>query len=240
MKVTITKSQSTLAQAKGLFPEARRAQMAAKYYFLIVLAIIMSCAGALPQVFAQSSPPRFPKSNYQLTIDGTATMVGKWLCGGDANISAVPSPATQTVPGLEAGIQLVTVTASIPDIDCGDSVMNKHLRKALKDKEFPEVKYQATKYTLVDNGEAVQTSGELTIAGITKQVGLGAKLIPLPEGGTRVVGQVEINMLDFGVKPPSVFFGALRVAKNVTVRFDTVVRLPREMTQALFPKLQTN
>jgi polyisoprenoid-binding protein YceI len=112
--------------------------------------------------------------------------------------------------------------------------MNKHLRKALKDKDFPEVRYEALQYTLVDNGGAVQTSGELTIAGVTKPVGFGAKLIPLPEGGTRVVGKVEINMRDYGVKPPSVFFGALKVADIVTVRFDTVVRLPHEVTQALF------
>jgi len=116
--------------------------------------------------------------------------------------------------------------------------MNKHLRKALKDEEFPEIHYQALKYTLIENGAAVQTSGDLTIAGVTKPVGLGAKLIPVPGGGTRVVGKVDINMRDFGVKPPSLFFGALKVRDVVTVKFDTVVRLPHEMTQALFPNNQ--
>ena len=45
---------------------------------------------------------------------------------------------------------------------------------------------------------------------------------------------VEINMVDFGVKPPSRFFGTLNVGKVVIVKFDTVVRMPNEVMQALF------
>jgi polyisoprenoid-binding protein YceI len=203
----------------------------------LVLALIVAAAltGTL-LAQSQNSAPKMPNKNYMLTIDGTATMVGKWACGGDANVDAKPAASAQPVPGLPEGVQTVMVTASVPGIECGDSTMNKHLRKALKMDEYPEIRYQAEKYTLVDNGSAVQTSGELTIAGVTKPVGLGAKLIPLPEGGTRVVGTVEINMADFGVKPPSLFFGALKVANVVSVKFDTVVRLPHEVTEALFPK----
>jgi polyisoprenoid-binding protein YceI len=203
----------------------------------LVLAMLVAVAltGTL-LAQSQNSAPKMPNKNYMLTIDGTATMVGKWACGGDAKVEAMPLASAQPVPGLPEGVQTVTVTASVPDIECGDSTMNKHLRKALKMDQYPEIRYQAEKYTLIDNGGAVQTSGELTIAGVTKPVGLGAKLMPLPEGGTRVMGTVEINMTDFGVKPPSLFFGALKVTKTVTVRFDTVVRLPHEVTQALFPK----
>jgi polyisoprenoid-binding protein YceI len=203
--------------------------MSTKLLTTLILAPIITLLGFMNvSVFGQSA------TSYQLTIDGTATMVGKWVCGGDANVQAKPAESAAKVPGLESGVQTVVVTASVPDIDCGDSTMNKHLRKALKSTEFQEIRYQALKYTLVDDGAAVQTSGELTIAGVTKSVSLGAKLVPLGQGGTRVVGDVEINMRDYGVKPPSVFFGTLKVADIVTVHFDTVVTLPHEMTQALF------
>jgi hypothetical protein len=200
------------------------------------LAVIALLAGT---AFAQApaSPARLNKA-YPLIIDGTATLVGKWACGGDARVEAKPEPSAEPVPGLLEGLQMITVIAYVPNIECGDSTMNKHLRKALKVDAYPEIRYRAGKYTLVDNGTAVQSSGELTIAGVTKPVGLGAKLIPLPEGGAKVEGAMEIDMTDYGVKPPSVLFGALKVARIVTVRFDTVVRLPHEMTQALFPGLQ--
>jgi polyisoprenoid-binding protein YceI len=206
---------------------------------IIALVAIWACVG-LGYAETPKSAPKASGKNYQITIDGTATMVGAWACGGDAKIEAKPAPSGEPVPGLAAGVQTVVVTTSVPAIDCGDSTMNKHLRKALKDSEFPEVRYQALKYTLVDKGAAVQTSGELTIAGVTKPVEFGAKLIPLPEGGARVVGKVDINMRDYGVKPPSLFLGALKVADIVTVKFNAVVQLPHEMTQALFPNAAHN
>jgi polyisoprenoid-binding protein YceI len=212
------------------------------FTILLMFVVVVAVAGIVmvpaPAFGQPSSAPKPPKDHYQLTIDGTATMVGDWVCGGDARVQAVPTQSAEPVPGLASGVQMVVVTASVPDIDCGDNTMNKHLRKALKEKEFPEVRYEAKEYALVDNGAAVQTSGDLTIAGVTKPVGLGAKLIPVEEGGTRVVGEVEINMRDYGVKPPSVFFGVLKVADVVTVKFDTVVRLPQEMTEALFSHKQ--
>jgi hypothetical protein len=203
----------------------------------LVLAVLVALAltGTL-LAQSQNSSPKLPNKYYMLMIDGTATMVGKWACGGDAKIEAKPASSAPVVPGLPSGVATVAVTASVPGIECGDNTMNKHLRKALKMDEYPEIRYLANKYTLVDNGTAVQTSGELTIAGVTKPIGLGAKLVAMPEGGTKVTGTVEINMADFGVKPPSLFFGALKVANVVSVKFDTVVRLPHEVTEALFPK----
>ena len=229
------------AKAIVIFQKLEDAKMNRKLFTIIILSAIMIASGILTApLLAQShsSAPKLPKGDYPLSIDGKATLVGKWVCGGEAKVIASAGPAADPVPGLASGLQSVAVTTSVPEIDCGDSTMNSHLRKALKYKEFPEIKYQALKYTLVDNGAAVQTSGELTIAGVTKPIDLGAKLIPLPGEGTRLTGRVEINMLDFGIKPPSLFFGALKVANVVTVQFNTVIQLPRELTQALFPKPQ--
>lgn len=202
----------------------------------VALVLVAALTGA---AFAQApaAPSPLVKA-YPLTIDGTATVVGKWACGGDARIDAKPAQTAEPVPGLSVGVQMVTVTASVPGIECGDATMDKHLRKALKVEQFPEIRYQADKYTLADNGTAVQTSGQLSIAGITKPVVLGAKLIPLPEGETRVVGNVAINMTEYGVKPPSMFWGILKVANVVTVRFDTTARLPKEVTEALFSSIK--
>ena len=190
-------------------------------------------------LFAQDSPsaPKLPNRDYPLTIDGTATMVGKWACGGDAKVEVTPGSSADLLPGFVGGLQKVAVTASVPAIDCGDSTMNKYLRKALKEEEYPEITYQALKFILVDHGAAVQTSGELTVAGVTKAISIGAKLIPLPGGATKIVGKLEVNMKEYGVKPPSIFFGALKVSDVVTVQFNTVVMLPRELTLALFANM---
>jgi hypothetical protein len=181
-----------------------------------------------------TSAPKPPKSNYPITIAGTATLVGKWTCGGNADVHAKPNLSLDPIPGIGYGVQTVVVTTSVAEIECGDSGMNEHLRNSLKEKDFPEIRYRALRYVLVDNGSAVQTSGELTIAGVTKPVGLGAKLVPLPDGGTRVTGKVRINMRDYGVKPPSKLFGALKVANKVTIEFNTVVSFSPDFNLQLF------
>ena len=95
---------------------------------------------------------------HEVTIDGTATMVGRWVCSGEAKveIGSMDHPM-QPIQNLEPGIQTISVTTSVPQIDCGDSSINKHMRKALKGKEYPEVSYVAQHYTVEEDGAAVQT-----------------------------------------------------------------------------------
>lgn len=178
-----------------------------------------------------SKPPQVT-GNHPIVINGTATMVGQWSCGGDVKVSTTPDPSEPPAPGLPTGVQVSAVTP-VPAINCGDATMNKHMQKALKEKEFPEIRFKTDKYNLIDNGKAVKTAGELTIAGVTKPVEIEAKLMPVPQGGTRVTGQINVDMADFGVKPPSLFFGSMKVAKMVTIRFDTVVPPPNQVTQSL-------
>lgn len=54
-----------------------------------------------------------------------------------------------------------------------------NLRKALKMEGFPEIRYWAQKYILAGDGATIHTSQQLTIAGVAKNVGFGAKMIPL-------------------------------------------------------------
>jgi polyisoprenoid-binding protein YceI len=101
--------------------------------------------------------------------------------------------------------------------------MNKHMRNALKEKEFPQIHFQTDKYELEKNGGEAKALGELTIAGVTKPIELDATLTPV-EGGVRATGKVDLQMKDFGVKPPSLLFGTLKVANEISVKFDSVIR----------------
>lgn len=206
-----------------------------KFFSLLVSSFLLSITLALTgaQAKNEQNPSRSPQvtGNHPIVIDGTATMVGKWSCGGDVKVHTAPDPSEPPAPGLPTGVQVSAVT-SIPSINCGDAKMNEHMQKALKEKEFPEIRFKTDKYDLIDNGKAVKTAGELTIAGVTKPVQIEAKLMPVPEGGTRVMGQINVNMTDFGVKPPSLFFGSMKVAQSVNIHFDTVVPPPSQAPQS--------
>ena len=178
--------------------------------FLHIVALII-CAGSLmqTQVFAQGAPV--------ITVSGTST-VRDWSCPGQAAVAVTPSTSATPAPGFPTGVQQVTVKAPVKAIDCGDKTMHEHLRKALKEKDFPEIVYQLEQYTLTGTDTAT-TSGKITIAGVTRPITFAVKLVDTGKG-MRSQGETEIDMTEFNVTPPTLFFGTLKVAKTIRVKFD--------------------
>ncbi len=207
----------------------------AKYFSVMLLAAAMVFAGALAVVgYAETSEakPNVSDQASKITIEGNATIYGHWACEGQANVDAIPGEALEPVPGFPGGVQTTMARVSVHDIECGDGTMNKHLRKALKEKDHPEIHFQMDKYVLENSGGEAKAIGELTIAGKTLPVEMDVELTPLTQGGIRVVGKLDIQMKDYGVKPPSLLFGTLKVDNDVTVSFDSAIPSPDEMRQS--------
>jgi hypothetical protein len=162
----------------------------------------------------------------KLWIEGGST-VRKWSCQLPAEQLKleVSGGAADPAPGLPRGVQRVVVTVPVQAIECGNGKMNEHLRKALKAGEHPEIRYEMTSYA-AGEAEAVRATGELTIAGATQPVEMPVALAALPAGGARVQGSYELRMTDWGVKPPTLMLGTLKVSPVVQVKFDVVVRTP--------------
>jgi hypothetical protein len=208
--------------------------MKTKGFIVVLFAAVVLMAGAFAMAGSaepSSSAPSVTDENGKVTVEGTATIYGNWACNGEASVEATPGEALEPVSGFPGGVQSTMVTVSVHGLECGDGTMNKHLRKALKEKDHPEITFHTDKYTLENGGGEVKAFGELTIAGVTKPIELDAQLTPLPEGGVRVVGKVDIEMKDYSVKPPSLIFGTLKVANDVSVKFDTVIQPPQEVAQ---------
>jgi polyisoprenoid-binding protein YceI len=66
--------------------------------------------------------------------------------------------------------------------------------------------------------------GNLTIAGETRPIEMNVDLQPISGAGERATGKVDIKMKEYGIKPPSLLFGSLKVANEVTVNFNSVVQ----------------
>jgi polyisoprenoid-binding protein YceI len=62
--------------------------------------------------------------------------------------------------------------------------------------------------------------GELTMAGVTKPVDMVARASSTPEGKLRVQGRYLLRMTDWGVRPPTLMLGTLKVGDAVVIRFD--------------------
>lgn len=162
-----------------------------------------------------------------LLIDGTST-VRSWTCEAE-QFTVKPGPTKGFESGVLAGQPaLETLTLSVPvnAIECGNGKMNDHLRNALKAGDHPQVLYTLSSYDIAaaQSGAQVSTVGQLTIAGAERPIRMNVTVTKDATGALRVKGEHEIKMTDFGVKPPTLMLGTLKVGATVTVKFDVPLR----------------
>jgi len=168
----------------------------------------------------------------KIIIEGVGTIYGDWSCEGNAVVETTPGEALAPVPGYPGGVQSTVVTVTVQNIDCGDGTMDKHMRKALKEKDHPTIQFKTDKYALNENGDVVKAVGELTIAGFTKNVELDASLVnDSVAEGFHVEGKVDILMKEYEVKPPSLLFGILKVANEVSIKYSADIAPPEDSEQ---------
>ena len=182
--------------------------------FVVVLWVGLSMQSGAA---AQDAGPHF-------TISGTST-VRSWSCPAQGVLKVTPGSSSQPVSGFPDGVQTLTVTVPVKAIECPEEGMIEHLREALNEPAHPEIVYQLENYTLTGDDTAT-AKGTITITGVTKPIEFDVKLVPSPQG-IRGEGEATIDMTDFGVAPPNVWLGMLRVGKQVRVQFDALLLPPR-------------
>ena len=163
-----------------------------------------------------------------LTIAGTST-VRSWTCEAEG-FAMTPRPVSGFEEGVlnrEKALETVTVTFPVAAIECGNGTMNDHLRKALQADAHPEITYTLATYELRDaeGGVAVEAEGRLTIAGQERPITMAITAEADADGRLRIKGEQRVDMTEFGVKPPKLMLGTLKVGKEVVVTFDMPLKL---------------
>jgi len=70
----------------------------------------------------------------------------------------------------------------------------------------------------------VTMTGNLTLGGVEKPITIKAHAKPGPNGTLVVSGTREVRMTEFGLKPPTLMLGTMKVDERVTVGFDVVLK----------------
>lgn len=149
----------------------------------------------------------------RLWLDGTSTVRSFKCTAAKVNVTAVGEPAAQPAEIVKSA----SLTVPVAQLDCGNGKMNEHMRKALKADQFTDIAWTMTSYDV--QGANVTINGKLTIAGKENPIelrGTGSN-----EGGViRFKGSKQFKMTEYGVKPPSLMLGTMKVGDAVTVSFD--------------------
>ena len=163
----------------------------------------------------------------RLWVDGTST-VRTWSCAAtelDATIEANTPDAVKAVIDGEKAVRTVEVKIPVAKMDCRNGTMNEHMRKALKAKENPVIAFKVTSYDVAKGASGVTgtLNGQLTLSGTTKPLAVKAVGTAGPDGTLHVTGTHEFAMTEFGVKPPTLMLGTMKVGDKVKVSFDLYV-----------------
>ncbi|HEX6558421.1 MAG TPA: YceI family protein [Longimicrobiales bacterium] len=150
-------------------------------------------------------------------VEGGSTVRG-WKCTAktiDAQLTGDPAASVaQLVTGA-------TVVIPVEQLDCGNGKMNEHMRKALQADKNPNLAFSLDSYEV--SGTTATLKGSLEIAGTTRAIEIPATI---SEQGkeVRVKASKQINMKEWGVKPPSLMLGTMKVKEVVTLGIDVGVK----------------
>jgi polyisoprenoid-binding protein YceI len=183
---------------------------------LTVLGLLLApFAGMRPQSFVVGRDSR-------VTLLGRSN-INSWRCS--------TSQFTVQV-SIDSTTHAVRLVASVPvaSMECGHARMNADLRRALKADSFPEIRYELTSYRVDTRAGAdsfeIRSAGSITVAGHTQRVEIPVHALREQGGMVSGEGGARILMTDFGIKPPTAFFGAIRAKNALEVRIDVEVKEP--------------
>ena len=157
------------------------------------------------------------QSESKVVVFGTSN-VHDWTVeakamSGTANYT-VESNVLKAIPKLNFSVE-------VEQLKSGKKGMDENTYKALKSKSFKTIDYVLVKVNNITASGAnytIETSGDLTIAGVTKRVSItftaslsGKKMI--------LVGKHKIDMTTFNVEPPKALMGTIKTGKEVIVDF---------------------
>lgn len=124
-----------------------------------------------------------------------------------------------TLDADAASLHVIEGTGGMKGLDEDD---RDNIRQTIDDEILKrgDIRFRSTAVERTGDGLAVR--GDLTIAGATRPIGFDLAL-----SGDRVTGAAVVTQTEWGIKPYSALFGALKVADEVRVEIDA--RLPQSL-----------
>ncbi len=193
-------------------------------HFVLAQLLLAPALVAWPQTTAEIDLQ--PES--KLWVDGTSTVRG-YQCRAVALAAVLQADGGNAVRAILAGekaIRGADLTIETGRLECGNGTMNGHMRKALKAETHPAIAFTLASYDLEKSADTlrINLTGDLTIGGTQKTITLQALAKDGGDGTLRVEGTHELRMTEFGLKPPRLMLGTLKVHDKVKVGFNLVLK----------------
>jgi hypothetical protein len=171
-----------------------------------------------------SAQVHYTGSSVDLVVSGTSTLHDWTMKSVRAECNALflldPS-------GIITGVRTMTFSTPANGLKSEHTGMDNNAYKALKTDKNPTISYTLTSATVVPgaNGTAtVKCSGNLSIAGTTKEEEILATCKTNADNTITVTGTRKINMPEFSIVPPTFMLGAVKTGSDVVITFTMILK----------------
>lgn len=158
----------------------------------------------------------------KLWVEGTSTVRSYRCEAGTLESKIVLTASDNATTPLAELVSGAEVYVPVAALDCANGKMNEHMQKALKMQEHPHIGFKLDAYEI--NGAEAMLHGTLSLAGQSNPVQIAATVAEEADGIVRVQAAHAIRMTQWGIKPPSLMLGTMKVHDEVKVHFDVTLQ----------------
>jgi len=188
------------------------------------LVLILLLTGLFsPFVNAQSIYTIKESKDIDMKLSGTSTL-HKWTMDtktftgkGEFDLKGKDQQLTS--------VKSLTFALDVMDLKSGENGLDKNAHKALKATEYKDILYTLKSATVGQEKEGkylLKTTGDLSVAGVTKLVDMDVYCMINKDGTITCSGSEKLKMTDYQVKPPTFMLGAMKTGDDITLDFTMV------------------
>jgi len=191
---------------------------------LMMIAIFI--LGTSFALHAQSTYKINTSKDIDMKLSGTSTL-HNWTMdaktfSGDADFGFTAGNVNQI-----NALKSLTFSLVVNNLKSGETGMDKNAYKALKNGQYKDIDYKLLSAVVSpekDNKFLIKTKGNLSIAGVTKEVAMDVSCVVNKDATITCKGSDKLEMTDYKVKPPTFMLGAMKTGDAITLNYTLVYK----------------
>ena len=182
--------------------------------------------GFSPLAQAQTTYKINESKDMDMKLSGTSTL-HNWTMeakafSGEAQFDFTPPNGDQL-----SSIKSLTFTLAVRDLKSGEKGLDKNAYKSLKTGDYKDIYYKLISAKVLSgkgNKYLLKTHGNLSIAGVTKEVDMDVYCTVNKDASITCTGSEKLEMTDYKVKPPTFMLGAMKTGDAISLDFRLVYK----------------